>query len=55
MLTWPVHFAVKVGTPVTAAHFVPGQYIDVKGTTIGKGFQGTNNEVHFCITVEQVL
>lgn len=28
------------GTPLTAAHFLPGQYVDVVGTTIGKGFQG---------------
>ncbi|CAG9464686.1 unnamed protein product [Pedinophyceae sp. YPF-701] len=31
---------LPVGTPVTAAHFRPGQFIDVQGTTIGKGFQG---------------
>jgi len=28
------------GTELTARHFVPGQYVDVKGITIGKGFQG---------------
>jgi large subunit ribosomal protein L3 len=27
-------------TLITAQHFVPGQYIDVKGISIGKGFQG---------------
>lgn len=32
---------LPVGTEVTAAHFVPGQLVDVAGTTIGKGFQGT--------------
>lgn len=31
---------VKPGLPVTARHFVPGQYVDVTGTSIGKGFQG---------------
>ena len=31
---------LPVGTPITAAHFVPGQYVDVTGYTIGKGFQG---------------
>lgn len=28
------------GTVLTAAHFVPGQFVDVVGTTVGKGFQG---------------
>ena len=28
------------GTTVTARHFVPGQRVDVVGTSIGKGFQG---------------
>lgn len=28
------------GTPITAAHFVAGQYLDVTGTTRGKGFAG---------------
>lgn len=32
---------LPVGTEVTAAHFVTGQLVDVGGTTIGKGFQGT--------------
>src|SRR3954470_14771510 len=31
---------VAVGSEVTAAHFVPGQYVDVTGTSIGKGFAG---------------
>eukprot|EP00244_Chara_vulgaris_P010668 TRINITY_DN4986_c0_g1_i4.p2 TRINITY_DN4986_c0_g1~~TRINITY_DN4986_c0_g1_i4.p2 ORF type:complete len:160 (+),score=28.98 TRINITY_DN4986_c0_g1_i4:3-482(+) len=31
---------MPVGTPITVRHFVPGQYIDVRGVTIGKGFQG---------------
>ena len=29
-----------MGTPLSAAHFIAGQYVDVTGTTIGKGFQG---------------
>src|SRR5213078_1479871 len=29
---------VDVGAEITAAHFVPGQYVDVTGTSIGKGF-----------------
>lgn len=31
---------LDVGTMLNAAHFVPGQYVDVSALTIGKGFQG---------------
>src|ERR1041385_4512181 len=31
---------VPVGAEITAAHFIPGQYVDVTGTSIGKGFAG---------------
>ena len=31
---------IPVGAEITADHFVPGQYVDVTGTTIGKGFAG---------------
>lgn len=31
---------LPVGFPLTASHFIAGQYVDVAGTTIGKGFQG---------------
>jgi len=31
---------VPVGAEITAGHFVPGQYVDVTGTSIGKGFAG---------------
>jgi large subunit ribosomal protein L3 len=31
---------LEVGTELSAAHFIPGQYVDVTGTTIGKGFAG---------------
>ena len=31
---------VPVGAEITAAHFLPGQYVDVIGTSIGKGFAG---------------
>ncbi|HEY8871843.1 MAG TPA: 50S ribosomal protein L3 [Stellaceae bacterium] len=31
---------VAVGAEITAAHFLPGQYVDVIGTSIGKGFAG---------------
>jgi large subunit ribosomal protein L3 len=31
---------VEVGAEITAAHFVPGQFVDVVGTSIGKGYAG---------------
>ncbi|KAH7285990.1 hypothetical protein KP509_33G054400 [Ceratopteris richardii] len=31
---------LPVGTPIDVRHFVPGQYVDIAGITIGKGFQG---------------
>ncbi len=31
---------VDVGTELSAAHFVAGQFVDVTGTSIGKGFAG---------------
>jgi len=31
---------LPVGTTLSALHFVPGQFVDVTGTSIGKGFQG---------------
>ncbi|XP_077405225.1 large ribosomal subunit protein uL3m [Vanacampus margaritifer] len=31
---------IKPGTPLYAAHFRPGQYVDVTAKSIGKGFQG---------------
>ncbi|XP_053119500.1 39S ribosomal protein L3, mitochondrial isoform X2 [Hemicordylus capensis] len=31
---------IKPGTPLYAAHFRPGQYVDCTAKTIGKGFQG---------------
>jgi large subunit ribosomal protein L3 len=38
---------VAPGTELSAAHFVPGQYVDVTGTTIGKGFAGVMKRHHF--------
>ena len=38
---------VDVGAEITAAHFVPGQYVDVTGTSIGKGFAGVMKRHHF--------
>lgn len=31
---------IEVGAEITADHFVVGQFVDVTGTSIGKGFQG---------------
>ncbi len=31
---------LDVGTEISAEHFLPGQFVDVTGTTIGKGFAG---------------
>lgn len=31
---------LPVGTELRADHFVAGQYVDIQGTTVGKGFQG---------------
>src|SRR5690349_22613117 len=31
---------IPVGAEITADHFVAGQYVDVTGTSIGKGFAG---------------
>jgi len=36
----PADMTMPVGAEVTADHFVPGQYVDVTGTTKGKGFAG---------------
>ena len=31
---------IPVGAEITADHFLPGQFVDVTGTSIGKGFAG---------------
>ena len=36
----PTDALVDVGAEITADHFVAGQYVDVTGTSIGKGFAG---------------
>ncbi len=38
---------LPVGQDITASHFVAGQYLDVVGTTIGKGFQGVMKRFGF--------
>jgi large subunit ribosomal protein L3 len=38
---------LEVGDEITAGHFVPGQYVDVTGTSIGKGFAGAMKRHNF--------
>ncbi len=38
---------VEPGSVITAAHFVPGQKVDVTGTTKGKGFAGAMKRWNF--------
>lgn len=38
---------LDVGAEITADHYVPGQKVDVTGTTTGKGFQGVIKRHHF--------
>lgn len=38
---------LEVGAEITAAHFVPGQYVDVVGISIGKGFAGAMKRHNF--------
>jgi len=39
--------APTLGSEITAAHFVPGQYIDVQGFTKGRGFSGVMKRWNF--------
>jgi large subunit ribosomal protein L3 len=38
---------IDVGSEITADHFVVGQFVDVTGTTKGKGFQGVMKRWNF--------
>ncbi len=38
---------LEVGQELSPDHFVPGQYVDVAGITIGKGFAGAMKRHHF--------
>ena len=38
---------IDVGAELTADHFVPGQYVDVAGISIGKGFAGAMKRHNF--------
>jgi large subunit ribosomal protein L3 len=38
---------LEVGAEITTAHFIPGQYVDVVGISIGKGFAGAMKRHNF--------
>src|SRR5262245_688977 len=38
---------IEVGAEITADHFVKGQFVDVTGTSLGKGFQGAMKRWNF--------
>jgi large subunit ribosomal protein L3 len=38
---------LDIGAELTAEHFVPGQFVDVTGTSIGKGFAGVMKRWNF--------
>ena len=38
---------LSVGDEITAAHYVPGQMVDVAGVSIGKGFAGSMKRWNF--------
>ncbi len=38
---------IEVGAEITADHFLTGQYVDVTGTSIGKGFAGVMKRWNF--------
>jgi len=38
---------IEVGAEISVAHFVAGQYVDVTGTSIGKGFAGAMKRWNF--------
>ncbi|KAG8828018.1 54S ribosomal protein L9, mitochondrial [Serendipita sp. 399] len=38
---------LPIGMRLSAFHFVPGQYIDVRATTVGRGFQGVMRRWNF--------
>ena len=38
---------LEIGAELSVAHFLPGQFVDVIGTTIGKGFAGSMKRWNF--------
>ena len=43
----PADAVVEVGKEITVAHYVPGQFVDVAGITIGRGFAGVMKRWNF--------
>ena len=43
----PENAMLEVGSKIDVDHFVPGQFIDVSGTSIGKGFAGVMKRHNF--------
>jgi large subunit ribosomal protein L3 len=43
----PENALIPVGAVMSADHFLPGQYVDVTGTSIGKGFAGAMKRWNF--------
>lgn len=43
----PAEALAPIGAEVTADHFVPGQKVDITGTSIGKGFAGAMKRWNF--------
>lgn len=43
----PANAFIDVGAELTANHFIAGQFVDVVGTTIGKGFAGAMKRHNF--------
>ncbi len=43
----PANALIPVGAELTADHFLPGQFVDVTGTSIGKGFAGAMKRWNF--------
>ena len=38
---------IEVGAELSADHYLPGQFVDIAGTSIGKGFQGVMKRHNF--------
>ncbi len=38
---------LEIGAEISASHFIEGQFVDIQGTTIGKGFAGSMKRWNF--------
>ncbi|MBV9522903.1 MAG: 50S ribosomal protein L3 [Alphaproteobacteria bacterium] len=43
----PKEAVIEIGAELSVEHFLPGQFVDVVGTTIGKGFAGAMKRHNF--------